>query len=252
MVEQLYVAPDGSGRASVAGSSTLAKTRRPDGLDLVLLRRSTAGRGTFYERNGFEAVAFGDGSGNEERPAGRPLRLAAGAVGDRARRRRRSVAIARTARRSRSSRPGTGRRSSSSTARPPITRRSGSSGRCSRRDVHDPRHRPARSRRVGRHGRPYAIEREFEDVAAVAEALAAETGAPVDVVRALVRRPVRARRGPADRRDPPGHLVRGRADPARHRATTPRPRRGVRGARLDAGDHDGGAARAFMTRGRRA
>ena len=88
--------------------------------------------------------------------------------------------------------PATARRSSSSTARPPTTRRSGSSARGWPRwfTVHA----------IDRRGRgasgdtpPYAIEREFEDVAAVAEALAAETGRPGPGVRPLLRRALRAR-----------------------------------------------------------
>ena len=92
-----------------------------------------------------------------------------------------------------------GRRWSSSTARPPTTRRSGSSARCW------PLVRPstpstgaAAARRATRP--PYAIEREFEDVAAVAGRIAAETGAAGRRRRPLVRRPLRARRGAPDRR----------------------------------------------------
>ena len=92
----------------------------------------------------------------------------------------------------RSSAPGTGpgspsfdqvmgRRSCSSMGRPPITPRSGSSDRClacrSRSHAIDRRGRGASGDAEG----PYSIEREFEDVAAVAETLAAVVRRPVDV-----------------------------------------------------------------------
>ena len=44
----------------------LAKERRPGGLDLYCFAVNATAR-RFYERNGFAPVAFGDGSGNEER-----------------------------------------------------------------------------------------------------------------------------------------------------------------------------------------
>ena len=66
MVEQLYVRPDRIGRGVGRALLELAKRRRPDGLDLYCFAANHRAR-RFYERNGFEAVAFGDGSGNEER-----------------------------------------------------------------------------------------------------------------------------------------------------------------------------------------
>jgi GNAT superfamily N-acetyltransferase len=66
MVEQLYIAPDWIGRGLGRRFIELAKTRRPDGLDLYCFTVNARAR-QFYERNGFEAVAFGDGSNNEER-----------------------------------------------------------------------------------------------------------------------------------------------------------------------------------------
>jgi GNAT superfamily N-acetyltransferase len=66
MIEQLYLAPTwigmGLGRRLVA----LAKKRRPAGLDLFCFAVNGRAR-HFYEREGFSAVAIGDGSGNEER-----------------------------------------------------------------------------------------------------------------------------------------------------------------------------------------
>ena len=66
MVEQLYVRPDRIGRGVGRALLELAKRRRPDGLDLYCFAANARAR-RFYERNGFEPVAFGDGSGNEER-----------------------------------------------------------------------------------------------------------------------------------------------------------------------------------------
>jgi GNAT superfamily N-acetyltransferase len=65
MVQQLYILPGyqsvGIGSALLA----LAKSRRPAGLRLYAFQRNTRAR-TFYEHRGFVAIAFGDGSGNEE------------------------------------------------------------------------------------------------------------------------------------------------------------------------------------------
>ncbi|MEJ7695338.1 MAG: GNAT family N-acetyltransferase [Candidatus Limnocylindrales bacterium] len=65
-VEQLYLAPDWFGRSIGRRFIDLAKSRRPDGLDLHCFAVNDRAR-RFYEHNGFAAVAFGDGSGNEER-----------------------------------------------------------------------------------------------------------------------------------------------------------------------------------------
>lgn len=65
MIEQLYLAPAWIGRGLGRRFVDLAKERRPDGLDLYCFQANTHARG-FYEAQGFEAVAFGDGSGNEE------------------------------------------------------------------------------------------------------------------------------------------------------------------------------------------
>jgi GNAT superfamily N-acetyltransferase len=85
MVDQLYVAPDWIGHGLGGRLLDLAKSRRPDGLELYCFAANGYAR-RFYESHGFEAVAFGDGSGNEERqpdvryrwrPAGRRTRDAA-------------------------------------------------------------------------------------------------------------------------------------------------------------------------------
>ena len=65
MFEQLYIAPDWIGRGLGRRLIELAKERRPAGLDLHCFAMNGRAR-RFYERHGFEAVAFGDGSGNEE------------------------------------------------------------------------------------------------------------------------------------------------------------------------------------------
>jgi len=66
MVEQLYVRPEWIGRGVGRELLELAKRRRPDGLELYCFAENDRAR-RFYERNGFAAVAFGDGSGNMER-----------------------------------------------------------------------------------------------------------------------------------------------------------------------------------------
>jgi GNAT superfamily N-acetyltransferase len=65
MLAQLYILPCEQGRG--IGSALLAKAiaRRPNGMRLYAFQRNTRARG-FYERRGFVAVEFGDGSGNEE------------------------------------------------------------------------------------------------------------------------------------------------------------------------------------------
>jgi GNAT superfamily N-acetyltransferase len=66
MVEQLYVTPGWIGRGLGTRLIDHAKARRPDGLDLYCFQVNERAR-RFYEHHGFVAVAFGDGSGNEER-----------------------------------------------------------------------------------------------------------------------------------------------------------------------------------------
>jgi ribosomal protein S18 acetylase RimI-like enzyme len=64
-LDQLYVAPDRLGRGIGRRLLDIAKARSPDGLRLYTFQVNERAR-RFYERNGFVAVAFGDGSGNEE------------------------------------------------------------------------------------------------------------------------------------------------------------------------------------------
>jgi GNAT superfamily N-acetyltransferase len=66
MVEQLYVRPDRIGHGIGRRLLAFAKGERPSGLELYCFAANARAR-RFYERNGFEAAAFGDGSGNMER-----------------------------------------------------------------------------------------------------------------------------------------------------------------------------------------
>ncbi len=65
-LEQLYMLPGYQGMG--IGSALLAEVMAasPEGLNLWAFQRNERAR-AFYERRGFVAVEFGDGSGNEER-----------------------------------------------------------------------------------------------------------------------------------------------------------------------------------------
>ena len=65
-VEQLYVAPDWSGRGIGSRLISLAKQRRPGGLQLWTFQANRGAR-RFYERHGFTVAEETDGAGNEER-----------------------------------------------------------------------------------------------------------------------------------------------------------------------------------------
>jgi ribosomal protein S18 acetylase RimI-like enzyme len=64
-LDQLYLRPDAWRRGIGSRLVTLAKERRPAGLELYTFQEN-AGARSFYERHGFTAVWFGDGSANEE------------------------------------------------------------------------------------------------------------------------------------------------------------------------------------------
>lgn len=66
MVEQLCVAPEWIGRGVGRRLLELAKERRAGGFDVSCFAVNLRAR-AFYERHGLEAVAVGDGSGNAER-----------------------------------------------------------------------------------------------------------------------------------------------------------------------------------------
>lgn len=171
MIEQLYVAPAWIGRGLGHRCIALAKARRPRGLDLYCFAVNARAR-AFYEAQGFTPVAFGDGSGNEEgqpdvryawRPADPP-------VPDLVVRSRDGTAIAAF----RSGDP----------AAPPLLLVHGASADHTTFRVLAPL-LAARFAcwAIDRRGRgasgdtaPYAIDREFEDVAAVVEAVDAQRG----------------------------------------------------------------------------
>ena len=62
---QLYILPGFQGRGIGGALLETAKAARPAGFRLYAFQRNMRAR-RFYERRGFSAVAFGDGSGNEE------------------------------------------------------------------------------------------------------------------------------------------------------------------------------------------
>jgi GNAT superfamily N-acetyltransferase len=64
MVEQLYVAPLATGSGVGSELLNVAKAQRPGGLGLWTFQ-SNAGARRFYERHGFVAVEWGDGTNNE-------------------------------------------------------------------------------------------------------------------------------------------------------------------------------------------
>jgi ribosomal protein S18 acetylase RimI-like enzyme len=64
-LDQLYVAPDRLGGGIGRRLLEIAKERSPDGLSLYTFQVNERAR-RFYERNGFTADWFGDGSANEE------------------------------------------------------------------------------------------------------------------------------------------------------------------------------------------
>jgi ribosomal protein S18 acetylase RimI-like enzyme len=65
LIEQLYLAPEARGAGLGDRFVELAKARRQEGLTLWTFQANAPAR-RFYERHGFRAVEFGDGSGNEE------------------------------------------------------------------------------------------------------------------------------------------------------------------------------------------
>jgi pimeloyl-ACP methyl ester carboxylesterase/GNAT superfamily N-acetyltransferase len=173
MVEQLYIAPDWIGHGIGDRLIELAKARRSDGLDLWCFQVNAFAR-RFYERRGFVPITLGDGSGNQEhqsdvryawRPTATPSWSIPSADGT-------PIGVFPH---------GTG---------PPLVLVHGTSADhttfrvvgpilAERFTIHaiDRRGRGASGDTL-----PYSIEREFEDVAAVASRLAAEAGGPADVV----------------------------------------------------------------------
>ncbi|MEU9353000.1 GNAT family N-acetyltransferase [Streptomyces griseoloalbus] len=66
VLSQLYLAPERRGHGIGDRFVRLAKERRPRGLSLWTFQVNTSAH-RFYERHGFTAVEWTDGSGNEER-----------------------------------------------------------------------------------------------------------------------------------------------------------------------------------------
>jgi GNAT superfamily N-acetyltransferase len=65
-LDQLYVRPDRLGEGIGRRLLEIAREQSPDGLRLYTFQINARAR-RFYERNGFVAEWFGDGSANEER-----------------------------------------------------------------------------------------------------------------------------------------------------------------------------------------
>ena len=65
MLQQLYIHPDVQGQGIGGALFTLATERYPAGFTFYAFQRNARAR-AFYEARGCVAVAFGDGSGNEE------------------------------------------------------------------------------------------------------------------------------------------------------------------------------------------
>ena len=174
MVDQLYVAPAWIGRGAGRRLLDLVKERRPDGFDLYCFTVNARAR-AFYERHGLEAVAVGDGSRNAEhqpdiryrwRP--RPDLVVASADGTRLAAVRLGVPDG-----------------------PPVLLVHGAAADHTTfrvvgpllADTFDVYAMDRRGRGASGDTPPYAIEREFEDVASVAAAIgAARGGIGVDVV----------------------------------------------------------------------
>jgi GNAT superfamily N-acetyltransferase len=65
-LQHLYVDPSWMGRGLGDQFMALARERHPDGLQLWAFQSNASAR-RFYERHGFVATEFTDGTGNEER-----------------------------------------------------------------------------------------------------------------------------------------------------------------------------------------
>ena len=149
----------------------LAKALRPGGLELYTFQVNTGAR-RFYERHGFRVVDLDDGARNEEgQPDVRYRWLPVGPL-DRDRRRSRHDSLPRRDRGSPGSGRGGHRRSSWSTGPRPTTPPGGPPCHCSRRATPCSRSTGAGVGRARTH-LPYAIAREYEDVAAVVDAIVA-------------------------------------------------------------------------------
>jgi ribosomal protein S18 acetylase RimI-like enzyme len=64
-LDHLYVRPDSQRQGIGTRLLAYAKRQRPGGLRLYTFEANEPAR-EFYEKHGFKAIAFGDGTGNEE------------------------------------------------------------------------------------------------------------------------------------------------------------------------------------------
>ena len=175
MIDHLYVTPDRIGTGIGSRLIATAKARRPDGLDLYCFQVNMRAR-TFYEHHGFVASRHWRWVQQLGGSAGHPLCVATGSVSPTAP----SLVVR--------SRDDTPIAVFSSGEGPPLVLVHGATadhtafrvvgpmlGTTFTVHAIDRRGRGASGDGVG----PYSIEREFEDVAAVAETLAASSGGPV-------------------------------------------------------------------------
>ena len=186
-LDQLYVRPGSWGRGIGSRLLSLALTRRPGGLGLYTFQVNDRAR-AFYERHGFTIVDLDDGARNEERqpdiryrwtPA-LALRGAGAPPGAPSPAEREEVRSA----------DGTPIVAFRTGEGPPLILVHGATADHTTFRVVGPmfsRHHTVHA--VDRRGRgasgdaaPYAIEREYEDLAAIIDAVAAEARGPVDVV----------------------------------------------------------------------
>ena len=187
-LDQLYVGPGSWGRGFGSRLLALAVTRRPDGLGLYTFQANSRAR-AFYEQRGFTIVDLDDGARNEERQPDIRYRWTPGAQalpGARAPLPAPSPASREEVR----SADGTPIVAFRTGDGPPLILVHGATADHATFRVVGPmfaRHHAVHA--VDRRGRgasgdvaPYAIEREYEDLAAVIDAVASETRGPVDVV----------------------------------------------------------------------
>jgi pimeloyl-ACP methyl ester carboxylesterase/ribosomal protein S18 acetylase RimI-like enzyme len=177
-LDQLYVRPGSWGRGHGGRLLALAMTRRPGGLELYTFQVNARAR-SFYERHGFAIVDLDDGRRNEERQPDVRYRWAPAAA----------ATIEPSLRHVRSA-DGTPIGVFTTGHGPPVVLVHGATADHTTFRVVGPmlaRHRTVHA--VDRRGRGssgdgprYAIEREYEDIAAVIDAVAAGSGGAVDVV----------------------------------------------------------------------
>lgn len=180
-LDQLYIRPDSSGRGFGGRLLALAKARRPGGLGLYTFQVNARAR-RFYESNGFTVVDLDDGDRNEEhqpdiRYAWHPARSAPGAIP--------GTPVLET---TRSADGTTIARYRSGDGTPLVLVHGATADHATFRVVgpmfaanHEVHAVDRRGRGASGDGPVYAIEREYEDVAAVVDAIAAKAGGPVDV-----------------------------------------------------------------------